>query len=269
MRYRFVAATIIGLLSALSFAIADTATTLSLELRSRFQPFKASPEWQEITIARELPANETAIILCDVWDDHWCKSAAERCAVLAKRIDEVLVHLRKKGVTVIHAPSECMDFYKDYPQRRRMQEVARVDPPKPLVLAEPPLPIDDADGGCDDVSPVRSFRAWKRQHSAVTIGDGDFISDNGKEVYSLLKAKGIRTVLVAGVHTNMCVLNRSFAIKQMSRWGISCILVRDLTDAMYNPKKSPFVSHEQGTELVIQHIEKHFCPSVLAKDLMR
>jgi hypothetical protein len=66
----------------------------------------------------------------------------------------------------------------------------------------------------------------------------------------------------------MCVLNRSFAIKQMTNWGERCILVRDLTDSMYNPKARPFVSHDQGTELVIEHVEKYWAPSVLSEQLM-
>jgi hypothetical protein len=37
---------------------------------------------------------------------------------------------------------------------------------------------------------------------------------------------------------------------------------------MYNPKKAPFVSHDEGTELVVKHIEKYWCPSVLSKDLL-
>ena len=35
-----------------------------------------------------------------------------------------------------------------------------------------------------------------------------------------------------------------------------CILVRDLTDAMYNPEDPPHVSHDAGTQLVIEYIEK-------------
>ena len=67
----------------------------------------------------------------------------------------------------------------------------------------------------------------------------------------------------------MCVLNRGFAIKQMSKWGVRCILIRDLTDAMYNPLRSPFVTHAQGTELVIEHIEKYWAPTVTSDDLVR
>ena len=70
-----------------------------------------------------------------------------------------------------------------------------------------------------------------------------------------------------GVHTNMCVLNRTFAIKQMTKLGMHCVLVRDMTDAMYDPKQKPYVSHEQGTQLVIEHIEKYWCPSVLSADI--
>ena len=38
--------------------------------------------------------------------------------------------------------------------------------------------------------------------------------------------------------------------------------VRDLTDAMYNPARSPYVDHDEGTQLVIGYIEKFWCPTV-------
>jgi hypothetical protein len=50
---------------------------------------------------------------------------------------------------------------------------------------------------------------------------------------------------------------------------VRCILLRDLTDAMYSPKDRPYVSHEAGTELVIQYIEKYWCPTALSSDLLR
>jgi hypothetical protein len=70
-----------------------------------------------------------------------------------------------------------------------------------------------------------------------------------------------------GVHTNMCVLNRSFAIKQLVKWQVAVALVRDLTDTMYNPAMRPYVSHDQGTQLVIGYIERFWCPSLLSTDL--
>ncbi len=212
---------------------------------------------------------KTAVVVCDMWDDHWCKAAAARCDVLAKSAEPVLKACRDRGMTVVHCPSDCMDFYKDHPARKRTLAVKKADPPKDKELPDPPLPIDDTDNGCDDGKPVKFFKAWTRQHAAITVDpDKDYVSEKGPEVFSLMAEKGLTAVVVMGVHTNMCVLKRSFAIKQMVRWGKDVYLVRDLTDAMYNPKMRPFVTHERGTELVVEHIERHWCPTVESKALL-
>jgi hypothetical protein len=65
----------------------------------------------------------------------------------------------------------------------------------------------------------------------------------------------------------MCILGRSFAIKQMVKWGMPIALCRDLTDSMYNPARPPYVSHDEGTRLIIEFIEKFWCPTVLSADL--
>ncbi len=216
---------------------------------------------------REVPASEVAIVVCDMWDRHWCRGATQRCDAIAVKMNDVLNKARKAGVQIVHAPSECMDFYADTPARYRVMTSTRIEPPKVVPPTDiPGLPIDDSDGGCDTDDKV--YLAWTRQSPRITIGEFDGISDNGVEIYSFLKGQGIKTVIVMGVHTNMCILNRSFAIKQMTAWGMNCILARDLTDAMYDPKDKPFVAHEAGTNLVIDHIEKYWCPSITSAQLI-
>ena len=90
------------------------------------------------------------------------------------------------------------------------------------------------------------------------------ITDNGRE----LQHRGIKQLVLLGVHTNMCILNRSFAIKQMVKWGQNIALLRDLTDTMYNPASSPYVDHEKGTQLVIDFIEKYWCPTLCSIDFL-
>lgn len=230
-----------------------------------------------VTVARPVPTNvvfainpaKCAVVVCDMWDDHWCKSAATRCAELAKQAEPALKACRDRGMTIIHCPSDTMPFYKDHPARKRALAVKKAEPPKSKDLPSPALPVDDSDGGCDDAQPAKQFKAWTRQHAAITIdGEKDFVTDSGGEVYGIMKEKGIDTLFVMGVHTNMCVLNRSFAIKQMVKWDVRTFLVRDLTDAMYNPKMKPMVTHEKGTQLIIEHIEKYWCPTVESKSLM-
>ena len=71
-----------------------------------------------------------------------------------------------------------------------------------------------------------------------------------------------------GVHANMCVLGRPFSIRQMVAEGKSVLLMRDMTDTMYNSRSRPFVNHFRGTDLIVQHIERYWCPSITSIDLI-
>ena len=65
----------------------------------------------------------------------------------------------------------------------------RYDYSRSVPLLDPPLPIDDSDGGCDDDKPVKSFKAWSKQHEAITIGDPDAIARAAEAVANQGKAK--------------------------------------------------------------------------------
>ena len=239
-----------------------------LHLTTRHQAPKTTGRsgWQVIEQQVAWNAAETAIIVVDVWDKHWSWGANERCAVLAPRINAVVNAARQRGVQIIHAPSDVVDFYKNDPARQWVLDLPRADPPQPLEHADPPLPIDDSDHG-SDTGETSWHTAWSRQHPAIEIVSGDAISADGQEVYNILAEKGIRNLIFMGVHTNMCVLNRPFAIKRAVRWGFNVVLARDLTDTMYNPLMRPYVSHDEGTQLVVAYIEKFWCPTISSDDL--
>jgi nicotinamidase-related amidase len=224
--------------------------------------------WEVVERERVVPAQRVAIVVCDMWDAHWCKGAVDRVNAMAPQMNEVLASARDRGVHIIHAPSETMEFYAGAPARERMREGARVDPPPLADRPDPPLPIDDSDGGTDTGETSWSA-VWTRQHPALDIDqERDGISDDGVEIYSFLRRERVEQTLIVGVHTNMCVLNRSFGIKRMVRWGVSIALVRDLTDAMYNPERPPYVTHDEGTRLVVGYIEKFWCPTVARERLL-
>src|SRR5467141_3443896 len=104
---------------------------IKLKLRTRVETFKGSSVWDEVTLTKEVPVAEVAIIICDMWDKHWCDGATERCDALADKMAAVIKAARGKGIQIIHAPSETMDFYKDTPQRRRMILAPKVEMPRP------------------------------------------------------------------------------------------------------------------------------------------
>jgi nicotinamidase-related amidase len=247
---------------------AEPQLTLHLRTVRLAQNADGHTIWQEQIETRQAPARRTAIIICDMWDNHWSRGAAERVDAMVSYMNQVIAAARGKGVQIIHAPSDTMAFYEGTPARERVQNAPPVTPPEPQEREVPPLPIDASDEG-SDTGETETYRAWSRQHAAIEIDPKvDGVSDKGLEVYSFLQQQGIEQVLIMGVHTNMCVLNRSFAIKQMVKWGVNIALVRDLTDTMYNPARSPYVSHDEGTQLVIGYIERFWCPSILSEDIL-
>src|SRR5262245_15284555 len=213
-----------------------------------------------------------------MWDTHTCSLSAQRVAALAPRMNQVISAARSLGVMIIHAPSDTMKFYEGTPWRQRMQRAPAVPSPMPILARCPrePLesrnfPIDDTEGGCDDpvVKKWTGPYPWTRQNPAIDIVGFDGVSENGQEIYNFCKQEGITNIALMGVHTNICILNRGFGIRQMTRLGFTVALVRDLTAAIYGPCTRPFVSHTRGTELVIEHIESKWCPSILSDDLTR
>jgi nicotinamidase-related amidase len=242
--------------------------TLNLRRHNLDQDANGHRLWREVIEVRELPAARLAIIICDMWDNHWSRGAAERVTEMAPRMNGVIGSARAKGVHIIHAPSDTLEFYAGTPARVRAISALVVVPPTEREHADPPLPIDDSDAGSDTGDEI-PHQAWSRQHAALEIDPAvDAVSADGREIYSLLHMWHITQTLIMGVHTNMCVLNRPFAIKQMVRWNTPIALVRDLTDTMYNPARSPYVSHAEGTALVVGYIERFWCPTIESADLI-
>jgi nicotinamidase-related amidase len=267
--------------TALVGLAADNAM-LSLTLRSRTPLNVSGKEVFTVTERKAAwPSRKTALIVCDMWDDHWCKSAARRVTELAGPMNEVIKLARSQGVFIIHAPSSVVDYYKDHPARKRALRAAFAKPPVPLSTSERwgttwcwpdpsrerELPIDDSDMGCDCAVKCQIRDAWTRQIPTIEITDEDGITDHGQETYNLLQAHAIDNVILVGVHLNMCVLGRPFGIRQLVKLGKNVALARDLTDTMYNPERRPQVSHFAGTDLVMEHVEKFWCPSFLSSDL--
>lgn len=237
-------------------------------MRTRALPFHNASAEAEAYFDGAIESSQTAIVVTDMWDQHWCKDATRRVGEIALKMEPVLEQARKAGVLIIHAPSDTMKFYEGTPARLLAKNAPIATPPPELKIEDGPLPIDDKDGGCDTPGD-HEHQVWTREIATLTIAPDDVVSDDGSEIYNILRQHHIDTVLYMGVHANMCILNRSFGIRQMVKWGIRCILVRDLTDAMYNPASRPFVSHAEGTEMVIQFIERYWAPTTAGAELLK
>ncbi len=261
-----------------------------LKLQQRYRIAKKDGAFEILTRKVAWEPKQTVIIVCDVWDKHHCLNAVRRVVEMAPRMNQVLEKARSQGVLIIHAPSSCMEPYKDHPARKRALNAPRaVNLPKDIgqwchkIPAEEKgtYPLDQSDGGEDDdlaehakwhkelAGLGRNPRApWKSQYDVIKIHDQDAISDSGVEIWNLLVERGIKNVILLGVHTNMCVLGRPFGLRQLAKNGKNVVLMRDMTDTMYNPQRWPFVSHYHGTDLIVEHIEKFVCPTITSDQLI-
>jgi nicotinamidase-related amidase len=203
---------------------------------------------------------ETAILVVDMWRYHGCRPAMLRARELSGPVNRVISAARQRGVFIVHVPSSGVDeMAPDYPvQRARMIRAAAACTDESSCPAahfkhpgqsvdhlegEPLLPLTG--GGCDDDEPSPPARWDDETHAqlpAIDIFPSDGLSESAQEIVGALLQKGIRYVVVMGVHANECLLKRPFGLRGLalySKWfaHFQAVLARDLTDVLVNSEK--------------------------------
>ena len=285
-----IALTVALALPAAGFAAGASARPLWLSLQTRAPVAAGSSDFRVVTTREAWDPAKTAIVVCDMWDLHHCKNAVLREREFAPRMNDFLEQTRAQGALIIHAPSSCVKFYEGHPARLRAQQAPKAANLPPDIgqwcrqlpaEAKVAYPLDDTpDESDDDPEVARQWaaelaakgldpqRPWTRQIDVLKIHDTDAISDSGVEIWNLLEARGITGVVLLGVHVNKCVTGRPFGLRQMVKNGRRAVLVRDLTDAMYNPKCRPYVDHHRGTALFLEHVESYIGPTITSDQIL-
>jgi len=243
------------------------ADELKMTARRRMETTEGRGRFKVVTETVAWDPKQSAVVIVDMWDKHHCISASKRVAEMAPFMNEVVKDARAKGALIIHAPSECMDAYKETPQRRRAQTAPFAKSPVEFKWNEfdpnheGPLPPELTEAGCSCDTPEPcgpDYRAWTRQIDSIEIAPEDAVSDDGREIYNLIEQRGIENVIIMGVHTNVCVLGRPFGIRQMAYLGKNVVLCRDLTDTYHRDPGR----HFQGIDRIVEHIERFWCPTI-------
>ena len=150
--------------------LAARAETLSLNLRTQVEVAPGTGRYHTLVEPTPWNGTRTAVIICDMWDDHYCRNSAKRVAEMAPRMNEVVKAARAAGALIIHCPSGCMPFYAETPQRKLGQSAPRLGTIIPLegwchldATHESEMPVK-MDKPCDDVDDLRPLiRFYKRQ----------------------------------------------------------------------------------------------------------
>jgi len=241
---------------------------ISVTLRSQHLETTGRIRWAVSENVAHWVASETAFVLVDMWSSHHCPSAVERIEPIAVMMNRTVTAAREQGVHIIHAPSGCTASYPTLPARTYVKNLKNWTLPERQNHSNPVFPILAPDGGCD----VKDGQAADGPYEISTLyidkSDAMVEDDGGQEIYNVLMDRGIKHIVYMGVHENMCIMGRSFAIKNTVEWGFGVALARDLVDSMYDPTQSPYVSHEEGTAIMTAFIEKFWAPTVSAYDFL-
>ena len=222
-------------------------------------------EWLVSANVASWVPSETAVVVVDMWDTHWCKSDVTRIQQIAVPMNATLAAARELGIHVIFAPSDVTSYYAATAVRHRTLALpnATLPPTRPKYNHTPPaFPLGTAtDGSCDD-GHSKPGSPWTHQLDALLIDERvDYLiaadlpgnpTAGTQELFNIIHHESVQNVVYMGVHENMCVMGRPFAIEQVASWGWPperIGVIRELVDVSYNPSDPPYVSHAEGLAL--------------------
>ena len=189
----------------------------------------------------DVPLGEIALVLVDVWNNHFSRDTLERIEqVTVENVVPVVEACRSGGMTVIHAPAwpvagkspnllnlvpaneKARSTYPNTPDwppeefRRKRGPYAR--------YARPPEPQDE--------ERVRLRAEYRDFHPLVKPVGEEPVVPSGEALHRLCARQGILHLVYVGFNTNACIIRRDYGVYNMGDRGYTIILLRDCTTGM-------------------------------------
>ena len=216
-------------------------------------------------VQMELPVEQTALVLVDLWDNHFIESWLERAdRITREAVVPVLERARQTGLTIVHAPSP--------PIAEHFDQLKQHAPPLPVAESDwPPAPFRRRQGA------YASFRGPRAQPPGIPlidalgmsphidVRDGEHVVATGDQLHDLLRANGLIHLVYVGFATNWCILNRDYGMRAMAQRGYNMILLRDATMGVEFPDT---LAAEMATEMAIREVEQQLGFSAAKDDFL-
>lgn len=270
----------------------------SIELDLTYRNASNEPYQQKVMVN----PGKLAIVVVDMWNSHSCPTMVQKEVELIPLMNQTFDAARNLGIQIVFAPSDVNIAEKWAGKVQRTSVDALHQHPLPPSNGFTPEQMPDWGSSC--MCPVTGLQVGSKkpifncnrrpgatdQHPFIVVKDQDmFINANGvsnaintwgapaqQELYNLCMDRGIEYILYVGCATNMCIVNREFAMVQMRRLNLKPVLIRDLTHAItyngYNPDTKsldPNFTPAHGTELSIQSIQRYIGPTITSEQLLK
>lgn len=236
---------------------------VKIHLRKQYNLFNNNENEYIYTDKYYKSAKEVGILVVGLWDSHNCKVAHKILDEICPKANTFIKKCRKEGMHIIFGSSSLLKNPKYKHLGKNIKAPFQSFKDKGINI--PPLPFDDSDGGIVEKNPDFN-RKNVGMHPAIEIENGDCMSGNNKEILNYLLYNKVKLLLVVGVHLNMCVLDRPYAIKNLIRYGMKVSLVKDLTDIMHSGKLDN-MTRDEAQNKMIDWVEYNICPTTTTEDV--
>lgn len=198
------------------------------------------------TTLQDFNPNQAAVIIIDVWNDHWCKYYKELNEALAIKISPFVEKVRKAGMKIVHTPCgagtrcagsvSCMTYYDNHQARKNAIDSLQGEAVQYSERCQKPGDIFfgglKQEGGkfctCTPFCPRSWPRPWTRQHDAINVTNEDYVTDDIVEVSHILHREKINRIFYVGGALNACLIDRPHGM--ISKYnGVLSAFIRDFT----------------------------------------
>ena len=225
-------------------------------------------EWVEqntgyATVDWQIPVQQAAVVLVDVWDRHYLKDTQARAeTIIREKIAPLLDVCREAGLQLIHAPSPPQATPHD-----KWLNLLQGEGPAP-VEHDPDWPPPEFRATSGPYAPyARPFEPRDEERNAHvsqrTIhplaeprGD-DVVISTGEELHRFCKERGILFLFYLGFNTNACILLRDYGTIRMAQRGYCVVLLRDCGTGMESSETQADLSQTKGAVLFLEMFGKY------------
>ena len=240
-----------------------------LHIRPRYYRWHVDPgvSWEEKNtdyayLDWRVPLSQSALVLVDVWEEHYLKEPAQRAdAIVEARIVPLLAACREAGLRLIHAPAPGLAEH--HPAWVKLID----DPSKPAASGEtwPPREFKSKSGAYAAYArpeeprepEIVEMRSRRRMHPLVHVEDGEVVIYNGEELHRYCEREGILFLFFLGFNTNACILLRDYGTIEMSKRGYEVIILRDCGTGMESFESQDGLWQTRGAILFLEMFGKY------------
>lgn len=239
-----------------------------LRLRTRSNIYKNNMSNSIFFLDDIKECKNIGLLSIGMWNFHKCKVASEKLNEISIKTNQLMKKIRNGGGKIIHGSSTLVNL----PQYKKMRDNITNVPEAKLhdngMISYPPVPLDDSDGGICELNKDYDRKKVVMNPYIEIDYETDVISGHNKEILNYLKFHNIDLLLICGTHTNMCVLDRTYGVKNLIRFGLRTIIIRDLVDVVHNPLMAPFTERDRTNDIMSEWIEQYFCPTIHSEDIL-